>query len=444
MPNKKKEADLVISGGTILTLGPKNIIEEGMVAIQDGDIVGLGKINELKNSFRAKERLDARDCLIMPGLINSHTHASMVCFRGLADDLPLKEWLTNYIFPAESRMDENLVYRGAMLACAEMIRSGTTTFCDMYLFEDMVARAAKEAGMRAVVGEVLYDAFDSPNGKSPEANIEYGEWLIEKWKGDTLITPAVEPHATYTCSPDFLLKTKALSEKHGVSLIIHLSESKDEVEGIKKQYGKTPVYHLESLGLLDSNLIADHCVCLSNGEIDTLARYGVKVAHNPESNMKLAAGVAPVPEMISRGIVVGLGTDGPASNNNLDMFQEMDMAAKLQKVFKADPAVMNAKEVVEMATIKGAELLGLQDQIGSLEEGKKADLIVIDLNSPHLIPLYNIYSHLVYAVSGSDVRDTVINGKLVMKNRNLLTLDEEEVMAKVNEIAKGIKREFAG
>ena len=247
-----------------------------------------------------------------------------------------------------------------------------------------------------------------------------------------------------TCSPDFLLKTKALSEKHGVSLIIHLSESKDEVEGIKKQYGKTPVYHLESLGLLDSNLIADHCVCLSNGEIDTLARYGVKVAHNPESNMKLAAGVAPVPEMISRGIVVGLGTDGSASNNNLDMFQEMDMAAKLQKVFKADPAVMNAKEVVEMATIKGAELLGLQDQIGSLEEGKKADLIVIDLNSPHLIPLYNIYSHLVYAVSGSDVRDTVINGKLVMKNRNLLTLDEEEVMAKVNEIAKGIKREFAG
>ncbi|MFH1626154.1 MAG: amidohydrolase [Pseudomonadota bacterium] len=435
----KRDVDLLIYGDTILTMVPGNeIISDGIIAVKDDSIVFIGKEGSLREPFNAKEVITVKNGLIMPGLINSHTHAAMACFRGMADDLPLMEWLNNYIFPVESKADGELVYYGSLLASAEMIRSGTTTFCDMYLFEDEAAKAAKLAGIRAVVGEVLFD-FPSPNVKSHKEGLEYTEWLINKWIGDPLITPAVEPHAVYTCCPEFLVDTKELSDKYSVPLIIHLSESEREVREVKERYGKSPVYLLEDIGFLGENLIADHCVCLTDDEMDILKEYGVKVAHNPESNMKLASGVAPVPELISKGVCVGLGTDGCASNNDLDMFQEMDTAAKLHKVQKRDPTVMNAKQVVEMATVGSARVLGLDDKIGTLEVGKKADLIVIDMNKPHLTPLYNIYSHLVYAVSGADVTTVIINGKLVMKDRRLLTIDEDETMGKVREIALKVK-----
>ncbi|MDY7031584.1 MAG: amidohydrolase [Thermodesulfobacteriota bacterium] len=439
-----KDADLLIYGDTILTMVPgKEIIHNGTIAVKDDLIVYIGDDNPHKVPFNAKEEIKADGGLVMPGMVNAHTHASMVCFRGMADDLPLMEWLNKYIFPAESKADGDLVFHGALLACNEMILSGTTTFCDMYLFEDEVAKAAKRAGMRAVVGEVLFD-FPSPNVKSHKEGLEYTEWLINKWKGDPLITPAVEPHAVYTCSPDFLLATKELSCKYNVPLITHLSESEGEVKEVKDKYGKSPVHLLKSIGFLGENLIADHCVCLTDDEMDALKEFGVKVAHNPESNMKLASGTAPIPELMSRGVPVGLGTDGCASNNNLDMFQEMDTTAKLHKVMRADPTVMNAKEVVEMATIGSAKVLGLDDTIGTLEEGKKADIIIIDMNKPHLTPLYNVYSHLVYTVNGADVETVIINGTLVMKDRKVLTIDQDDAMKNVREIAGKFKQNMRG
>jgi len=374
----------------------------------------------------------------MPGLINAHTHAAMTCFRGLADDLPLSVWLNDHIFPAEKKISGEWVYQGTLLACAEMILGGTTTFCDMYLFEDQVARAAHEAGMRALVGEVIYD-FPSPNYGLPEQGLSFTKDLIRTWEKDPLVSVAVEPHAVYTCTPSLLRACSEIAEEFQAPMIIHLSESQDEVRLVKELYGASPVVHMEKLGLLTEQLIADHCVVLDDGEMDLLAERGVSVVHNPESNMKLASGVAPVVELLARGVVVGLGTDGCASNNNLDMFAEMDTAAKLHKVHRLDPTVMEAKTVTQLAIKGGSRVLGLERQVGSLEPGKKADIIGLDLERPHLTPLYNIHSHLVYAASAADVTLTVINGRVVMRNREVFSLDVERVMAEVRAIAKRIK-----
>ena len=435
---KKSKADILIFNGTILPLssGPESIPSGGLAILED-KVVALGPEREIRMAFDALKEIDAREGLIMPGLINAHTHAAMTCYRGMADDLPLMEWLNNYIFPAEAKADGELVFESTLLACAEMIRSGTTTFFDMYLFEDQVAEAAKKAGMRALVGEVLYD-FPSPNYGPPEKGIEYTENLISKWKNDPLISIAVEPHALYTCSPDLLRKCLKIADAYSVPLKIHLSETKKEVEQIINKYGKTPVNHLESLGLLSAHLIACHCVWLDEQEMDLLAKRGVKVVHNPESNMKLASGVAPVPELLSRGVCVALGTDGCASNNNLDMFQEMDTAAKLHKVHRLDPTTMPAKTVLRMATMAGAQVSGRENEIGSLGVGKKADIIILDLNQPHLLPLYNIPSQLVYSASCADVHTVIINGKVVMENRTILTFDEEEILQKAREWKKRI------
>ena len=433
-PPKKRTADLLLTNGTILTLTPgSKPISEGALAIADGRIIEVGAKSQIENFFEAAKTIDAQGGLIMPGLVNAHTHAAMTCFRGIADDLPLMEWLNGYIFPAEDKSDGEQVYWSTLLACAEMIRSGTTTFCDMYLFEDRVARAAQEAGMRALVGEVLYD-FPSPNYGPCEKALGFTEELIKEWRGDSRIHIAVEPHALYTCSPDLLRRCRQLADRYGVPMIIHLAENRSELEEVSKKYGETPVNHLENLGLLSPSLIACHCVWLTEAEMDLLARRGVKVAHNPESNMKLASGVAPIPELLDRGVIVGLGTDGCASNNNLDLFQEMDSAAKLHKVHRLDPTVMPANVVLEMATLGGAKVLGLEREVGSLEVGKKADIIILDLHRPHLQPIYNIVSHLVYSATGADVRDVIIDGKLVMQNRKLLTLEEETVMNKMQEI----------
>jgi len=431
------KADILVHNGTILTMDSQNnIIHNGMVAISGSTISYIGK--DKKNSIKAKKDLDTQGGLILPGLINSHTHAAMSLFRGLADDLPLMEWLHNYIFPVEGKMDADFVRVGTLLACAEMILSGTTTFCDMYLFEDEVARAAKEVGMRSVVGEVIYD-FPSPNYGTLEKGFIYTEALIERWEQDPLINIAVEPHSLFTCGEELLRKANDLALKRGVPLILHLAETKEEVYEIEKRFRKRPVQHLKDLGLLGSHLIVDHCVHINKSEMELLAENNVCIVHNPESNMKLASGIAPVPDMIAKGITVGLGTDGCASNNNLDLFGEMDMAAKLHKVNNLDPTVMNAQTLVEMATIDGAKVLGLEKITGSLEVGKRADLIVIDTNKPHLVPMYNPYSHLVYAASGHDVTHSIIDGNIVMEDRRLLTLDVEDIIERSKEKSHKVK-----
>jgi 5-methylthioadenosine/S-adenosylhomocysteine deaminase len=431
------EADILIHNGIILTMDNQNtIIPNGMVAISRNTISYVGS-NE-KGSIKAKKELDIQGGLILPGLINSHTHAPMTLFRGLADDLPLVDWLNNYIFPVERKMDEDFVRVGSLLACAEMILSGTTTFCDMYLFEEEVARAAKEAGMRSMVGEVLYD-FPSPNYGELENGFRYTNELIERWSGDPLVNIAIEPHSLFTCGEELLCKANDLALKKEVPLILHLAETKEEVTEVEKKFKTRPVQHLNDLGLLGPHLILDHCVYINKSEIELLAENNVCIVHNPESNMKLASGIAPVPDMIAKGIPVGLGTDGCASNNNLDLFGEMDMAAKLHKVNNLDPTVMNAQTLIKMATKDGAKVLGLEKITGSLEVGKRADLIVIDTNKPHLVPMYNAYSHLVYAASGHDVKHSIIDGKIVMEDRRLLTLDVEDIIKRSKEKSYKIK-----
>ncbi len=435
---KPKSADILVTNGTVLTLdaGDTEIIN-GAVAIAKDTITAVGPADEF-GDWSVSQVIDASGGIIMPGLINSHTHAAMTCFRGLADDLPLMTWLNDHIFPAEAKLDEHKVFWGTLLACAEMIMSGTTCFCDMYLYEDAVARAAKEAGVRAVVGEVLYD-FDSPNYGPIEKGFEYTQTLIDTWKGDPLVSIAVEPHSTYLCAPELLKRAFNLAQAFNLPLVIHLAESKSEVEQIRKRYGRTPVEHLAELDVLAPNVLACHCVELTPNDITLLQRSDVKVAHNVESNMKLASGVAPIPCLLKEGICVGLGTDGCASNNDLDLFLEMDTVAKLHKVKTLDSTAMDARTVLRMATIQGARALGLDESIGSLEKGKKADLIIIDTHKPHLTPMYNPVSHLVYAAMGSDVRTSIINGAIVMEDGHLKTIDQKSVLNNIIRIANEIR-----
>lgn len=431
------DCDILIKNGSILTMDDQNsVIENGFLSICGDSISKIG--SDYENERHAKKIIDANGGLILPGLLNSHTHAAMCLFRGLADDIPLMKWLNNYIFPAESKMDADFVFTGTMLACAEMIMSGTTTFCDMYLFEGEVAKAAREAGMRCLVGEVLYD-FPSPNYGPIEQGFEYTESLIKNWQDDPLISIAVEPHSLFTCSPDLLTAANEMALRHNVPLILHVAETIPELKEINEKYGMGAVEHLQSLDILGPHLIAAHCVHMDEKDINIFADYGVKVVHNPESNMKLASGIAPIPEMLSKGITVGLGTDGCASNNNLDLFTEMDMAAKLHKIHCMDPTVLDAVTVLRMATIEGARALGLENITGSLEPGKKADIIVLNTNRPHLTPMYNPYSHLVYSAKGSDVSHSIINGQLIMENRKLLTMDLDMIMARAREKAAQIR-----
>lgn len=435
------DVDRVITGGTVLTMDDRGtVIQDGAVAVQGTDIVAVGKRGDVESRFRGRDVIDAERRLLMPGLINCHTHAAMTCFRGMADDLGLMDWLNNYIFPAEAKnVDRELAYWGSLLACAEMIKSGTTTFCDMYIFEDETAMAARKTGMRCLLGEVLFD-FPSPNSKTPQEGLMYTRNLIEKWAGDPLVKIFVEPHALYTCSPELLRESKSLADRYDVPCGMHFIETRSELEGLKEKFGKKPVRLLDELGLLDERFIAFHGVWMDDEDMTLFAERSCKVVHNPESNMKLASGVAPVPEMLAAGVTVGLGTDGCASNNNLDLFQEMDTAAKLHKVHRLDPTAMSAETVVDLATRKGAKVLGMEKLVGSLRPGMKADIILINLNQPHLTPIYHEYSHVVYAATGADVETVLINGNVVMRNRKLLTIDEEEVMTRVREIARRIKK----
>jgi 5-methylthioadenosine/S-adenosylhomocysteine deaminase len=436
-----KNADILIINGWILTMDAQHReFNPGFLAIRGSQIAAVGPMAEI-STWTANKTMDAAGGIVLPGLVNTHTHAAMTCFRGMADDLPLMDWLQDHIFPAEARLDHDQVKTGTLLACAEMILSGTTCFCDMYLFEDAVAEAAHQAGMRAVVGEVLYD-FPSPNYGPIDAGFAYTEQLIAKWRNDPLITIAVEPHSPYLCAPDLLRRAGDIARQHDLPLVIHLAETRSEVETIKDRHGVTPVRHLANLDLLYPGLLACHGVMLTDDDMDLLQSHDVKIAHNAESNMKLASGIAPVPQLLARGICVGLGTDGCASNNNLDLMSEMDTVAKLHKVNTLDPTVLDAETVLGMATIEGARALGLADRIGSLEPGKEADVIMIDTRQPHLTPLYHPTSHLVYAARGGDVSASIINGQVVMENRQLLTLDRDRVMDDVNQLARAICAEL--
>ena len=418
-------ADLLVTGSYLyLQNKDKTIIKNGGVAIHQGTIVETGLAADLAPKYPDAELLATEHGLIMPGLVNTHTHAAMACFRGLVDDLPLIKWLQEYIFPVEAKLTGDMVYQATLLSLAEMIKSGTTSFCDMYLFAKDVARAAQKSGMRAWIGEVLYD-FPSPNYGELASGFQYVEELFTLYADNPLISITIDPDAVYTCSPDLLKNLKNMAEKHNTLYIIHLSENKEEVQDVKERYGASPVMHLENLGLLDNRVVADHRVMLTDAEIKLLAKREVKIVHCPERNMKLASGVAPVPQMLAAGISVGLGTDSSASNNDIDMFGEMNSAAKLHKVNTLDPTVMPAETVLEMATMGGARVLGAENKIGSLEPGKKADLIVLDMNQPHLTPLYTIPSHMVYAARGADVVHSVINGNIVMQNRELKHLTKK-------------------
>ncbi len=437
--------NILITGGILLTMSDSmEVVENPAIGIRDGKILFVDTgYDPQSNPYNAGEVIDAAESIIMPGLINTHTHLPMTCFRGLADDIPLKDWLNNYIFPAEAKyLNKDTAYYGAMLAIAEMILSGTTTFCDGYFFESSVARAAKDAGMRAVCCQGFVD-FPAPDNPDSASNIQIAESFITSWHDVSgLISPALFCHSPYTCSPKTLRDIKQIARNSKTLFLTHLSETISEVEELKQQYGNTPVRHLYSLGILDDFTIAVHCNFVDEDEIKMLADAGAKVSHNPESSMKLGAGVAPVPAMLKQGVIVGLGTDGCASNNDLDLLLEMDTAAKIHKLTTMDPTVMDAATVLRMATIDGAKLLGLEDKTGSIEVGKCADIIILDTNKPHLTPMYNCYSHIVYAASGSDVSTSIIDGKIVMKDRRLLHMDIFDIMDRVRKIARNIGNHY--
>ena len=434
------QVDLLVTGGTVVTMdGARTIYDDGGVAVKGDRIVAVGPRTQVEQRYRAQQTLHAPGKLVLPGLINGHTHVPMTLFRGLRDDVTLDEWLRKYIFPAEAKnVNQEFVRWGTRLAAAEQIRAGVTTFADMYYFEDAVAEETKAAGMRGVLGETFID-FPAPDNRSEADMLAYTERFLKKWQGDALIHPAAAPHSIYTCSRKTLQDASALARKYHSPILIHVAEMKKELEDSQKQNGMSPVQYLNTIGLLGSDVVAAHCIYVDKNDLQVLSEKQVGCVHNPSSNMMLASGVAPVPEMRAAGVRVGLGTDGPAgSNNDLDLMEEMDLAAKLAKISKMDPRGLNAQSVVEMATIDGARALHMEKEIGSLENGKKADLVLISLDEPNAVPMYDIYAQLAYALKASDVETVVIGGRLVMRDRKLLTVNEEEAMARARAYEKTI------
>lgn len=429
----KWTADILIFGGTVVTMDRnRRVIEDGAVVIKDGKVALVGKRSAVSYNLTAKQSINAKGKVIIPGLINTHTHIPMTLFRGIADDLDLQEWLTKYIFPAEGKnVDEKLVRVGTRLGLAELIRGGTTTYCDMYYFEDAIADETAKAGVRGVLGETLID-FPAPDNKTFEDAVSYTEKFVKKWKNHRLITPAVAPHAPYTVSENHLKIASNLAKKHDVPLVMHLAEAQSETDTIMQKKGMRSIEYIEKIGFFSNKTIAAHVIQANDRELDILKRRNVGIGHNPESNMKLAAGVAPVPKMLAKNMRVGLGTDGAASNNDLSLWEEMDTAAKLHKIISGDPKVMSAKQVFEMATLGGARALHMEDKIGSIESGKQADIAIVDFDGLHQTPFYNVYSHLVYATKSSDVDSVLIDGNIVMLNKTLLTLDESSIKRDAN------------
>jgi 5-methylthioadenosine/S-adenosylhomocysteine deaminase len=434
-------ADWIVTARYVVTMdSTRRVIENGAVAVVAGRIAAAGPAAEIGKRYDAKQRLDRPDAILAPGLVNTHTHAAMSLFRGIADDMRLQDWLEKFIFPAEAKnVTPEFVRAGTRLACLEMLLSGTTTYTDMYYFEEVVAAATKECGMRGVLGQTIIQ-FPVPDAKTPAEGLRRAESFIRTYREDPLITPAVAPHALYTNSDETLRHSRALANRSKVPLLIHLSETKRENQETLAKRGMTPTALLDSIGVWNGRSLAAHGVWLDEADLQILRKRNAGIAHCPSSNMKLASGVAPVPRMLKLDIAVGLGPDGPAgSNNDFNMFEEMDLAAKLAKVTTGDPEALPATAVFEMATIGGARALGMEGEIGSIASGKRADLITISINGPHTLPMYNVYSQLVYALKGSDVRDVLIDGKLVVRERGVLTLDSRAVLAEAEGYAAKIR-----
>jgi 5-methylthioadenosine/S-adenosylhomocysteine deaminase len=428
--NAPRQVALIVTGGTVVTMDAAGrIVPNGAVAIDGTDIVAVDTAEAVAKQFRGRETIDATGQIVMPGLINTHTHAPMVLYRGLADDLSLTEWLNKYIFPAEAKtVSPEFVRAGTRLALAEMIESGTTTFADMYYFEEEIARETKEAGMRGVLGQTIIQ-FPVADAKTPADGLARAETFISQFKDDPLITPAVAPHALYTLDGPTLKAARDLSKRYSVPTLIHVAETRDEVQTARERFRGSPVAYLDSLGFLGPGVLAAHGVWVSDADIAILKARGVGVSHNPESNMKLASGAAPVPAYLRADIAVGLGTDGAASNNDLDMFEAMRFAALLHKHQTIDPRALSAKSTLEMATIRGARALGMDRAIGSLEARKHADLITVSMSGARQTPMYDPLSHLVYVSHGDDVQNTIVNGRVLMRARKLQTLDEQAAMS---------------
>lgn len=427
-------ADILIKNGHILTMNEeREILKGGDVAIEGDVITEVGK--DLGNS--ANTVIDAKQKIVMPGLINTHTHLAMVLLRGMADDLDLQTWLQEKIWPMEENLEERHVHEGSLLGCLEMIKSGTTCFADHYFFMEQVAEAVKESGLRA---NLAYGIIEEGDPEKRKDELEIGETLVENYEGaaDGRIKTMFGPHSTYTCSPDCLREVRNLADKYGVGITLHLSENEKEIENVVEATGKRPPELLDSIDFLGPDVLLAHCTCLNEEEIELIQNTDAKPAHNPVSNMKVGSKVAPVTELLSAGVPVSLGTDGAASNNSLDMLEEIKFAALLSKLDKGDPTVVPAREALEMATINGAKALGRGDEIGSLEAGKKADLILIDLKKPHLTPLYDIESHLVYSSVGSDVDTVIVDGDILMRGREVLTLDEEKILKNAQESSENL------
>jgi 5-methylthioadenosine/S-adenosylhomocysteine deaminase len=429
-PLVAEQADWIWSARYVVTMdASRRIIENGAVAVRGERIVGAGPRSVIESRFQARQRISTPDAVISPGLVNAHTHAAMSLFRGIANDLNLQDWLNKYIFPAEAgNVDAGFVRLGTQLACLEMALGGTTTFTDMYYFEDAAAEAAKSAGMRGVLGETIVN-FASPDAKTPQDALALAERFIARYKGDSLIVPAVAPHALYTNTDETLSAARAMANRLDVPLIIHVSETKQERDDALRDRGRSPVQVLDSLGVFDGRTVAAHCVWLDDTDIGVLSSKAAGVAHCPSSNMMLASGAAPIAKMLAARIAVGLGTDGPAgSNNDFSMFEEMDLAAKLQKLVTGNPQALSAAETLEMATLGGARALGLDREIGSLEPGKRADIIGVRLDAPHAVPLYGILSQMVYSLKTSDVQHVMVNGRWVVRAGRMLTLNQSKIM----------------
>ena len=439
-----RRVSILITHGTVITVdAQRRVIDDGAVAIDGTRIADVGRAADLAARYRAATTIDASGSVVMPGLINTHTHAPMVLFRGLADDLALMDWLQKYIFPAEAKtVSPEFVRVGTRLAALEMIESGTTTYTDMYYFEDEIARATKAAGLRGVLGETIIQ-FPVADAKTPAESLARTERFAAEFAHDDLITPAVAPHAMYTLDPDTLKACRALADRLHIPVIIHLAETQDEVKTSEEKYHLTPTAFLDSIGFWGPRTIAAHAVHVTPEDIQILARRHVGVSHNPESNMKLASGTAPVLAMRAAGIAVGLGTDGAASNNDLDMFEAMRQAAFLHKLISGDPRVIPAPVAIEMATIDGARALGMEKQIGSLEQGKLADVIVVSMSAARQTPMYDAQSHIVYVTRGDDVRTTIVNGKILMRDRKMTTLDAPRVLADARAYAAKVRAAVA-
>ena len=431
---------LVLTGGTVVTMDDgRRVLSPGAVAIDGARIVAVGTPEAVAGAYTAVETIDTADRIVLPGLVNTHGHAPMVLYRGLADDLALMEWLEKYIFPAEAKtVSPEMVRVGTRLAALEMIQSGTTTFADMYYFEEEIGKTAKAAGLRGVLGQTII-RFPVADAKTPAEALARAEGFIAAFKDDPLITPAVAPHSAYTLDPATLLASRDLAARHGAPLLIHLAETEHEVRVIREQSGLTPTGYLESIGFWGPRTLAAHAVWVNDDDLAVLKRRGIGVSHNPESNMKLASGTAPVPKYLAAGVALGLGTDGAASNNDLDMFEAMRQAAFLHKLQTRDPRAVPATAALEMATRGGARALGLEREIGSLEPGKRADLIVVGMRRARQTPRYDALSHLVYATHGDDVETTIVEGRVLMRDRKVLTLDEATVLAEAGPFAARVR-----